>query len=104
MAKLLIEQLSTPFEPGKYNDDYRVNLLKLIEQKVAGEEISLAPAKQEHNIVDLMAALQASIEAVKPIPADPGPSAAKRTKSTAKPASEPKPKRKSTKKAQKTIS
>ncbi|WP_044477355.1 non-homologous end joining protein Ku [Paenibacillus antibioticophila] len=114
MAKLLIEQLSTPFEPGKYNDDYRANLLKLIEQKVAGEEISLAPAKQEHNIVDLMAALQASIEAVKPIPADPGPAAAKRTKSGAKSGAkakaepeaegEPKPKRKSTKKAQKTIS
>ncbi|GIO42437.1 non-homologous end joining protein Ku [Paenibacillus apis] len=116
MAKLLIEQLSTPFEPGKYNDDYRVNLLKLIEQKVAGEEISLAPAKPEHNIVDLMAALQASIEAVKPIPADPGPAAAKRTKSGAKAKAkfkaegegeaegEPKPKRKSTKKAQKTIS
>ncbi|MBU5671250.1 Ku protein [Paenibacillus brevis] len=106
MAKLLIEQLSTPFEPGKYNDDYRTNLLKLIEQKVAGEEISLAPAKQEHNIVDLMAALQASIEAVKPIPADPGPAAAKRTKSgtKAKAEGEPKPKRKSTKKAQKTIS
>lgn len=107
MAKLLIEQLSTPFEPGKYRDDYRDSLLKLIEQKVAGEEISLAPAKQEHNIVDLMAALQASIEAVKPIPSDPGsPPAAKRAKSSPKADDEPapKPKRKSTKKAQKTIS
>lgn len=84
MAKLLIEQLSTPFEPGKYKDDYRDDLLRLIQQKVAGEEISLAPAKQEHNIVDLMAALQASIEAVKPIPSDPGPSAAKRTKDGAR--------------------
>lgn len=109
MAKLLIEQLSTPFDPGKYRDDYRDSLLKLIEQKVAGEEISLAPAKPEHNIVDLMAALQASIEAVKPIPTDPGsPPAAKRAKAKSSPKAaddpEPKPKRKSTKKAQKTIS
>lgn len=84
MAKLLIEQLSTPFEPEKYNDDYRDNLLKLIEQKVAGEEISLAPAKPETNVIDLMAALQASIEAAKPGPAavatDPGPAKAKRTR------------------------
>ncbi|MBQ4899210.1 Ku protein [Paenibacillus sp. Marseille-P2973] len=83
MAKLLIEQLSTPFEPEKYNDDYRDNLLQLIEQKVAGEEISLAPAKPENNVIDLMAALQASIEAVKPVAAittDPGPSKAKRTR------------------------
>ncbi|WP_435922200.1 Ku protein [Paenibacillus sp. DYY-L-2] len=84
MAKLLIEQLSTPFEPEKYNDDYRENLLKLIEQKVAGEEISLAPAKPETNVIDLMAALQASIEAAKPGPAaiatDPGPAKAKRAR------------------------
>ncbi|WP_410771752.1 Ku protein [Fontibacillus sp. BL9] len=80
MAKLLIEQLSTPFEPEKYNDDYRDNLLQLIGQKVAGEEISLAPAKPESNVIDLMAALQASIEAVKPIATDPGPGKAKRTR------------------------
>jgi DNA end-binding protein Ku len=68
MAKLLIEQLSTPFEPIKYRDDYRENLQTLISQKVAGEEVTLAPAKQENNVIDLMAALQASIEAAKPAP------------------------------------
>jgi DNA end-binding protein Ku len=68
MAKLLIEQLSTPFEPIKYKDDYRENLQTLISQKVAGEEVTLAPAKQENNVIDLMAALQASIEAAKPAP------------------------------------
>ncbi|MOA26021.1 putative DNA repair protein YkoV [compost metagenome] len=121
MAKLLIEQLSTPFEPEKYTDDYRDNLLQLIEKKVAGEEISLAPAKPETNVIDLMAALQASIEAVKPgaaaapapIVTDPGPSKTKRTRKTAAkkteetdaPAAVPKPKRKTTSKAaKKTIS
>ncbi len=72
MAKLLIEQLSTPFEPEKYTDDYRNALLELIQHKVAGEEVSLAPAKPETNVIDLMAALQASIEAVRPIVTDPG--------------------------------
>ncbi|MNW54272.1 putative DNA repair protein YkoV [compost metagenome] len=86
MAKMLIEQLSTPFEPEKYTDDYREGLLHLIEQKVAGEEISLAPAKPETNVIDLMAALQASIEAVKPVATDPGPAAATPAKRTRKPA------------------
>ncbi|RRJ64238.1 Ku protein [Paenibacillus oralis] len=83
MAKMLIEQLSTPFEPEKYTDDYREALLKLIEHKVSGEEISLAPAKPETNVIDLMAALQASIEAVKPVATDPGPAPAKRTRKPA---------------------
>ena len=86
MAKMLIEQLSTPFEPEKYTDDYREGLLHLIHQKVAGEEISLAPAKPETNVIDLMAALQASIEAVKPVATDPGPAAAAPAKRTRKPA------------------
>lgn len=72
MAKLLIDQLSTPFDPEKYTDDYRERLLDLINAKVSGEEIKIAPARQETNVVDLMAALQASIEAVKPIGTDPG--------------------------------
>ncbi|MCE3199057.1 non-homologous end joining protein Ku [Paenibacillus sonchi] len=76
MAKLLISQLSTPFEPGKYTDDYRQRMLDLITHKIAGEEFHIAPARQESNVIDLMAALQASIEAVQHIPSDPGPSAA----------------------------
>lgn len=72
MARMLIDQLSTPFDPGKYTDDYRERLLEMISSKVAGEEVKIAPARQETNVVDLMAALQASIEAVKPIPTDPG--------------------------------
>ncbi|AWB43623.1 Ku protein [Paenibacillus sp. CAA11] len=112
MAKLLIEQLSTPFEPEKYTDDYRESLLTLINQKVAGEEVSLAPARPETNVIDLMAALQASIEAVRPIGTDPGtaPAAAKKPrtrKAAAKQAEDaagselPRPKRKSTSKTKK---
>lgn len=64
MAKMLIEQLSTPFEPDKYTDDYRQDLLDLINKKVTGQEIKVAPQKAQTNVVDLMSALQASLEAV----------------------------------------
>jgi DNA end-binding protein Ku len=66
MAKMLIEQLSTPFEPEKYKDEYRQRLLEAIEHKVAGEEIQVAPEVQKTNVIDLMAALQASLDATKP--------------------------------------
>ncbi|MEB3100898.1 non-homologous end joining protein Ku [Ferviditalea candida] len=65
MAVMLIEQLSTPFEPDKYPDEYRARLLELIGQKISGEEIKVAPEPQRANVIDLMAALQASLEAVK---------------------------------------
>lgn len=84
MAKLLISQLSTPFDPAKYTDDYRQRMLDLISHKIAGEEFHVAPTKQESNVIDLMAALQASIQAVQHIPTDPGPSLTgnKKAKST----------------------
>ncbi|MFK4437021.1 Ku protein [Paenibacillus sp. RC21] len=78
MAKMLIEQLSTPFDAAKYTDQYRERLLDLIQHKVAGEEIRIAPSQPQTNVVDLMAALQASIEAVKPVVTDPGPAAVKK--------------------------
>ncbi len=68
MAKLLIDQLSTPFEPSKYTDDYRIALQDAIQRKIAGEgaDIVTAPAAERTNVIDLMAALQASLEATKP--------------------------------------
>lgn len=74
MAKMLIDQLTTPFEPEKYKDNYRSALLEAIEHKIAGEEINIAPTAQKTNVIDLMSALQASLEAAKPVvAADPGP-------------------------------
>ncbi|MBD2847143.1 Ku protein [Paenibacillus sp. IB182496] len=83
MAQMLIEQLTSPFEPAKYTDDYRTRLMDLIGKKIAGEEVHIAPEQQETNVVDLMAALQASLEAVKVTPAD-GAGAEKPKKKTAK--------------------
>jgi DNA end-binding protein Ku len=90
MAKMLIEQLSTPFNPEQYKDDYRDKVMHLIEQKVAGEEIRIAPDQPTTNVIDLMAALQASLEAVKPGGANPaaggtGDEAAKPAKRQTKP-------------------
>lgn len=63
MAKMLIDQLSVPFEPSKYHDEYREQVMGLIEKKIAGEEIETAPAAPRTNVIDLMAALQASLQA-----------------------------------------
>lgn len=66
-AILLIDQLTTNFEPEKYTDDYRTALLELIEAKRTGKEV-VTPAEKEpvSNVTDLMAALQASIDRTKP--------------------------------------
>jgi len=66
-AILLIDQLTTTFEPEKYTDDYRTALLELIESKRSGQETVTAGTKEvASNVTDLMAALQASIDRTKP--------------------------------------
>jgi DNA end-binding protein Ku len=65
VARQLIEMLSAPFDPDHFRDDHRDAVLALIERKVAGEEIAIAPAPAPvEPAPDLMAALQASIAAV----------------------------------------
>lgn len=66
MAIQLIENLATDFEPEKYKDEYRLRLQELIQAKIKGEEVVTAPdLPQMANVVDLMDALQASVEATK---------------------------------------
>jgi DNA end-binding protein Ku len=67
MAEQLIDSLSTEFDPGAYRDEYREQLLALIERKAEGKEIvaSEAEAPQATKAPDLMAALEESIAAVK---------------------------------------
>jgi DNA end-binding protein Ku len=67
MAEQLIDSLSTKFDPASYRDEYREQLLALIEQKAEGKEI-VAPeveAPKATKTPDLMAALEESIAAVK---------------------------------------
>jgi DNA end-binding protein Ku len=62
MAAQLVEALSTEFDPALYRNDYRDQLLELVERKAAGEEIVAAPmADAPAVVVDLMAALEASL-------------------------------------------
>ncbi|MFD2613791.1 non-homologous end joining protein Ku [Paenibacillus gansuensis] len=84
MAKMLIEQLSAPFDPGKYKDTYREDLMNLIQAKVAGEEIKVAPEQQKTNVIDLMAALQASLASAPPKPEEAPAEEKKKRKSKAK--------------------
>lgn len=64
MAESLIDALSSKFEPEKFKDNYKVALKKLIDSKMEGEDISVdnAAESQGDNTLDLMEALQASIE------------------------------------------
>ena len=66
MAESLVDSLSDEFDPAKYHDDYREQVLELISKKAAGEEFEVPEAEVEKpKIVDLMAALEASVEAAK---------------------------------------
>ena len=62
MAKQLVDALATDFEPEKYEDAYREQLMSLIERKAAGEEIVAEPQVEDQGkVVDLMAALEQSL-------------------------------------------
>jgi DNA end-binding protein Ku len=66
MARQLIDSLSSEFEPERYHDEYREKVLELIERKAEGEEIAIQPdAPKPTQVPDLMAALEASLAAVK---------------------------------------
>ena len=66
MAEALVESLSAAFEPKKYRDNYREQVLDLIERKAAGEQFEApAAAAAAPQVIDLMAALEASVKAAK---------------------------------------
>jgi DNA end-binding protein Ku len=88
MARMLIESLLAPFEPEKYKDGYRENLIAMIQAKVAGEEV-VATQEPKHKapVVDILEALKMSLaEVKKPIRSSTGAPAA--------PAEQPAPARK----------
>ena len=95
MAEQLIDSLSTDFKPSAYHDEYREQLLKLIEQKAEGKEIvaSAAESPKATKAPDLMAALEESIAAVQ------GKKPTKTAKSAGKARKKAAPKAKKSKKA-----
>jgi DNA end-binding protein Ku len=74
IAKQLVESLAGSFEPEKYHDTYREEVIDLVERKAAGEEIAVQPAadEDEEPVPDLMAALKASLDAVRDREPDDG--------------------------------
>jgi DNA end-binding protein Ku len=65
MAKSLVENLSEPFKPEKYDDTYRKELLDLIRKKAKGQKLPEPEEPEEGEVVDLMAALRESVEKTK---------------------------------------
>jgi len=65
MAEQLIENLAEPFDPSKYTDDYRANLMKIIKAKMKGKKIKLEEPEADEpdtGVLDLMSRLRASLE------------------------------------------
>jgi DNA end-binding protein Ku len=65
MAKSLVENLSEPFKPEKYDDTYRKELLALIRKKAKGQKLPEPEEAEEGEVIDLMAALRESVEQTK---------------------------------------
>lgn len=100
MAGSLVESLTATFDPGKYHDEYREQVMELIERKAAGEEFEPPVATAAGpKVIDLMAALEASVAAAKEArgrhPSTGAPSAAKRQEDSGSPPTKAKRVRKS---------
>jgi DNA end-binding protein Ku len=65
MARSLIENLTEPWAPEQFTDEYREALQKIVDAKVKGEEIEIAEPEAPSKVLDLMQALKASVDAVK---------------------------------------
>ncbi|HXP28960.1 MAG TPA: Ku protein [Solirubrobacteraceae bacterium] len=86
VAKQLIGSLAGDFEPEKYHDTYRADVLALIERKAEGKEIAVQPEADEvlEPAPDLMSALKASLAAVQERAGDGDGAPAKKRKPAAK--------------------
>ncbi|HEY0870610.1 MAG TPA: Ku protein [Acidothermaceae bacterium] len=90
MASSLVDSLSGDFDPSDFTDQYRAALESVVEAKIEGRDLIPAPdsgeAEASGTVVDLVAALQASIAAVKAGAAAGAAGAAKRSPAAKKPA------------------
>jgi DNA end-binding protein Ku len=64
MAQQLIDNLAEPFDPTRYTDDYRENLMKVIKAKMKGKKVKLEMPEEtrDSGVLDLMSRLRASLE------------------------------------------
>ena len=64
MAAQLIEAMTGEFDPAGYRDEYREALMQVIESKIEGRDtVEIEAPEEPTKLVDLMAALQASVNA-----------------------------------------
>jgi DNA end-binding protein Ku len=86
MARQIIQSMASEWDPRRYEDTYRIQVLDFLKKKAAGEEIVVEEAPEEQaEVVDLMAALEASLEAAKKSGSRSKSSSSKRaSKSTSK--------------------
>ncbi len=89
MAKQLVSAMTGEFEPDKYKDEYRDALMQVIEAKVEGHApVIQEPVEESGNLIDLMAALEASVKATKAARDDAPVSVAEAKKERARRSSE----------------
>src|SRR5690349_4120290 len=66
MAKQLVSAMTGQFDPAQYKDEYREALEQIIEAKVEGKEtVAIEEPEESGKLIDLMAALEASVSAAK---------------------------------------
>jgi len=73
MATQLIDNLTTAFDPEKYTDEYRKELMELIRRKVEGNEVVQTQDVPQKNVIDLMQALQESLKETQRLKETDGP-------------------------------
>jgi DNA end-binding protein Ku len=66
VAKRLVDSLTVPWEPGDYQNTYRARVEELIDRKREGESVVFEEARPKSNVIDLMAALEASVAKMGP--------------------------------------
>ena len=64
MARQLINSLVTDFEPDKYQNEYHKSVMSLVDAKAKSAQINATPSEPAGKVIDIMAALEASIQAI----------------------------------------
>ena len=65
MAEQLVSNLAEPFDPTRYTDEYRANLMRIIKAKMKGKKTNLKPepeAERDTQVIDLMTRLRESLD------------------------------------------
>ena len=68
MARMLIQNMTEPFDASQYQDEYQARLKDAIMKKIQGQEIVVADTGAPDNVIDLMEALKKSLEQTKGSP------------------------------------